>query len=301
MRSLLFVPGDSPRKLARALESGADALIVDLEDSVAPASKAAARDVAAAFLAEARSGPARPRLYVRVNALDTGLTDGDLDAVVPTTPDGVMLPKASRGADVMLLDAKITTAEALAGIDDGRTRILAISTETAASLFEMGSYGGSSARLEGMAWGAEDLSADIGSLASRDRAGVYTDVYRLARALCLAGAAAAGVMAIDSVFTDFRDDDGLRRECEDAVRDGFVAKMAIHPAQVPVINAAFTPSDAAIREAEAIVRALAAAGDVGVASIDGRMIDRPHLRRAERILTRSGTARQPAQGEDRQA
>lgn len=291
MRSLLFVPGDSPRKFARAMESGADALILDLEDSVAPGSKAQAREITAGLLAEAGHQDGRPRLYVRVNALDTGMTDADLDAVIPLEPYGIMLPKSSKGADVMLLDAKVTTSEALAGIEDGRTRILAIVTETAASLFGLGTYDGSSARLEGMTWGGEDLSADIGSIANRDAAGNYTDIYRMARALCLAGAAAAGVLPIDSVYTDFRDSEGLRRECDDAVRDGFIAKMAIHPDQVAIINEAFTPSPDAIREAEAIVQALAAAGDTGVASLNGRMIDRPHLRRADRILDRARAAR----------
>lgn len=293
MRSLLFVPGDSPRKLARALESGADALIVDLEDSVSSASKAAARTVTSEFLGDLRTSTNRPRLYVRVNALDTGLTDDDLDAVVPQTPDGIMLPKSTNGADVMLVDAKVTTAEALAGIDDGLTRILAIATETGGSLFEMGTYKGSSARLEGLTWGAEDLSADIGALASRDASGAYTDPYRLARALCLAAAAGAGVMAIDTVFTDFRDNDGLRAECEASVRDGFVAKMAIHPAQVPAINEIFTPSDDAIRQAETVVKALSGTQDTGVASLNGQMIDRPHLRRAERLLARAKAAGKP--------
>ncbi len=291
MRSLLFVPGDSPRKFTRAMESGADALILDLEDSVAPGSKAQAREITAGLLAETRHQGDRPRLYVRVNALDTGMTDADLDAVIPLEPDGIMLPKSSKGADVMLLDAKVTTSEALAGIEDGRTRIVAIVTETAASLFGLGTYDGSSARLEGMTWGGEDLSADIGSISNRDAAGNYTDLYRLARALCLAGAAAAGVLPIDSVYTDFRDSEGLRRECDDAVRDGFVAKMAIHPDQIAVINEVFTPSAEAMREADAVIRVMAEAGDAGVASLKGRMIDRPHLRRAERILDRARAAR----------
>lgn len=290
MRSLLFVPGDSQKKLSKSMDSGADALIIDLEDSVAPDNKETARAVAADFLSGIRTAKDRPAIYVRVNALDTDLTDGDLDAVIPQTPDGIMLPKASCGADVMLLDAKITTAEALAGIDDGATRIIAIATETAGSLFEMGSYKGSSARLEAMTWGGEDLAADIGAIANRDATGGYTDVFRLARSLCLAGAAGAGVLAVDSVYTDFRNESGLRAECEEAVRDGFVAKMAIHPAQVATINDAFTPSDSAIRQAEAIVTALAEAGNAGVVSIDGKMIDRPHLRSAERLLARARAA-----------
>jgi citrate lyase subunit beta/citryl-CoA lyase len=293
VRSLLFVPGDSQKKLAKSLDSGADALIIDLEDSVAASAKAEARTVTAGFLTDLRARAERPRIYVRVNALDTGLTDDDLDAVVPLSPEGIMLPKSTCGADVMLVDAKITTSEALAGIDDGATRIIAIATETGGSLFEMGTYKGSSARLEALTWGAEDLSADIGALDNRDENGIFTDVYRLARALCLAASAGAGVMAIDSVFTDFRDTAGLRVECAEAVRDGYVAKMAIHPAQVEAINDVFTPSDEAIGEAEAIVRAMADAGSAGVASLDGKMIDRPHLRRAERLLARAKAAGKP--------
>jgi len=293
VRSLLFVPGDSPKKLAKAFDCGADALILDLEDSVAPAVKAQAREVTAAFLDEYRPKAERPRLYVRVNALDTGLTDDDLDAVIPHTPDGIFLPKSTCGADVMLIDAKITTAEALGGIDDGATRIVAIATETGGSLFEMGSYAGCSARLEALTWGAEDLSADVGALDNRNADGGYTDLYRIARSLCLAAAAGAGVMAMDSVFTDFRDEDGLRADCRDAVRDGFVSKMAIHPAQVGPINEIFTPSDEAIGEAEAVMRALRDAGDAGVASLAGRMIDRPHQRRAERLLARAKAAGKP--------
>lgn len=287
MRSFLFVPGDSARKLAKGLGSGADALILDLEDSVAAQAKAQAREVTAAFLHENHNNPGRPRLYVRVNALDTGLTDDDLDAVVPCRPDGIFLPKATRGADVMLIDAKITTAEALGGIDDGATRIVAIATETGGSLFEMGSYVGCSARLEALTWGAEDLSADVGALDNRNGEGGYTDLYRLARSLCLAASAGADVMAMDTVFTDFRDEAGLRADCRDAVRDGFVSKMAIHPGQIAVINEEFTPSEDAIEEAKAVMQVLEEAGDAGVASLNGKMIDRPHQRRAERLLARA--------------
>ncbi|MEJ8574525.1 CoA ester lyase [Microbaculum marinum] len=290
MRSFLFVPGDSHRKLAKALDSGADALILDLEDSVAATAKAEARAVTAGFLSEAVKELNRPRLYVRVNALDTGLTDDDLDAVLVHSPDGIFAPKTANGADVMLIDAKITTAEALGGVEDGATRIIAIATETGGSLFGMGSYARSSERLEGLTWGAEDLSADVGALTNRDGNGNYTDLYRLARALCLAAAAGAEVMAVDTVYTDFRNDAGLRAECEEAVRDGFVAKMAIHPAQVAVINEVFTPSINAIRDAEAVMQALAEAGHAGVASLDGQMIDRPHQRRAERLLARARAA-----------
>jgi citrate lyase subunit beta/citryl-CoA lyase len=286
MRSLLFVPADSPKKLARGLDSGADALILDLEDSIAPAQKAAAREAARAFLAETARMPARPRLIVRVNALDTGLTDADLDTVVAARPDAVMLPKAEGGGSVAHLHAKLSAREAIAGLPDGGIGIVALATETAAALFTAGSYAGASERLSALTWGAEDLSAELGAEANRDGDGRFLDPYRLARALCLAGAAAAGVAAIDTVFVDFRDEARLRRECEEARRDGFVAKMAIHPAQVPVINAVFTPTPEAVAQAQALVEAFAAQPDAGVVGIGGRMYDRPHLRRAQMLLAR---------------
>ncbi|GGE83758.1 CoA ester lyase [Stappia taiwanensis] len=294
MRSLLFVPGDSERKLAKGLASGADCLLIDLEDSVALDNKDTARAVTAAFLAANVKTASRPRLYVRVNALDTGLTDGDLDAVMAGAPDGIMLPKSISGRDVQHLDAKLAVREAECGLADGATRILVVATETAASLFNLGSYQDASPRLEGLTWGGEDLSADIGALANRDASGAYTDPYRLARSLCLFGAAAAGVMPIDSVFTGFRDMEGLRTEALDALRDGFTAKMAIHPAQVPVINAVFTPSEEEVARAERIIEAFRAAGDPGVVGLDGEMLDRPHLRRAEKVIARARMAAAPA-------
>ena len=290
MRSLLFVPGDSEKKLAKGLGSGADALIVDLEDSVAASGKAAARETAAAFLGEMIPQEDRPRLFVRVNALDTGLTDDDLEAVVSCAPDGIMLPKSNAGADAILLDAKIAVAEAIADLPEGRIGIVPIATETAGALFTLGTYAGATNRLQGLTWGAEDLSAELGALAVRDERGVYTDPYRLARSLCLAGAVAAGVAPIDTVYVDFRNEDGLRAECTEAARDGFTAKMAIHPAQVAVINGVFTPSEQAIAEARAVMAAFAEAGDAGVTSLDGMMLDRPHIRRAERVLERARAA-----------
>ncbi|KAA5603605.1 HpcH/HpaI aldolase/citrate lyase family protein [Blastochloris sulfoviridis] len=289
MRSLLFVPGDSPRKLAKALETGADALIIDLEDSVAPDAKAAARVATAGFLREAVPLAARPRLYVRVNALGSGLVDEDLDAAMAARPDGVMLPKAEHGRDVVHLGAKLAAREALADIPAGATRILAIATETAAALFGLGTYAGASDRLAGLAWGGEDLSADLGAETNHDDSGRWTSPYLLARNLCLAGAAAARVLAIDTVFVDVRDEAGLRVEAEAARRDGFSAKMAIHPGQVSVINAVFTPSETAVEEARRVIAAFAAAGDAGVTTLDGRMLDRPHLLRAKRVLERAGS------------
>ncbi|MGE0749815.1 MAG: CoA ester lyase [Variibacter sp.] len=286
MRSLLFVPGDSPRKMEKGMTSGADALIVDLEDSVGADRKAEARVTAAAFLKEALAQSTRPRIYVRVNALDTGLTDDDLDAVVGAKPDGILLPKAEGGPSVTHLDAKITAREARAGIDDGHLKILALATETAAALFQAGTYGGASPRLEGLTWGAEDLSAALGTEANRDAQGQFTEPFRFARTLCIAGAAAAGVPAMDTVYIDFRNDAGLRRECEDARRDGFVSKFAIHPAQVAIINEVFTPTPEAIAAANAVIAAFAAHPGAGVVGINGVMYDKPHLARAERLLAR---------------
>ncbi|HEV2957962.1 MAG TPA: CoA ester lyase [Xanthobacteraceae bacterium] len=287
MRSLLFIPGDSPRKLAKGLESGADALILDLEDSVAAGRKAEARATSLAFLKDAGSAEKRPRLLVRVNGLDTGLTDADLDAVVAGRPDAILLPKAEGGPSVMHLDAKLAAREALAGLPDGAVGILAIATETAAALFAAGTYAGASPRLSALTWGAEDLSADIGAETNRDEDGGFTGPFRLARSLCVAAAAAAKVAALDTVFVDFRNADGLRREAEEARRDGFVGKLAIHPGQVATINEVFTPSPAQIAKAEAVLAAFAAAPGVGVVGIDGVMYDRPHLERAKRLLARA--------------
>lgn len=287
MRSLLFVPADSERKLEKALDVDADALILDLEDSVAPARKAQARRIAADFLA-ARRFPAL--LYVRINGLSTGLADDDLAAVMPARPDGIVLPKAEGGKDVAHLAARLRVHEAENGIDDGVTRILPIITETAAGVFSAGTFAGASDRLSGLTWGAEDLSAEISARAVRDEAGRYTAVFALARAVTLLAASAAQVPAIDTVFPAFRDLDAFTRDCSEAERDGFTGRMAIHPAQVPVINAAFTPAQEAIERARRVLAAFAEAGEAGVASLDGEMVDRPHLRRAERILERARLA-----------
>jgi citrate lyase subunit beta / citryl-CoA lyase len=287
MRSLLFVPADSARKLDKAMSSGADALIIDLEDSIALDGKARARDSAAAFLKNATASAARPYLMVRVNGLQTGLTDADLDAIAPAKPDAIMLPKAEGGAAIMHTDAKLAVREAQNDLPDGHIKILPIATETAAALFVVGTFARASPRLIGMTWGAEDLSAELGARANRDAQGRFLDPYRLARSLCLAGAAAAAVPAIDTVFVDFRNDAGFRRECEEACRDGFVGKMAIHPAQVPIINEVFTPSADAIAHAQSVIAAFAAAPGAGVVGIGGVMYDRPHLVRAKQLLARA--------------
>jgi len=287
MRSLLFVPADSAKKLDKAMTSGADALIVDLEDSIAPDGKARARHSAAAFLKDVMASAARPYMMVRVNGLLTGLTDADLDAVAAAKPDAIMLPKAEGGASIIHADAKLAVREAQNGLPDGHIKILPIATETAAALFVAGTFAGASARLLGLTWGAEDLSAELGAQANRDAQGGWLDPYRLARSLCLAGAAAARVPAIDTVYVDFRNSEGFRHECNEACRDGFLGKMAIHPVQVPVINEVFTPSAKAIAHARAVVAAFAAEPGAGVVGIGGLMYDRPHLTRAEQLLARA--------------
>ncbi|MCG8447214.1 MAG: CoA ester lyase [Hyphomicrobiales bacterium] len=286
MRSWLFVPGDSEKKLTKAFSGEADVLIVDWEDSVAPSQKAQARKVTADAI-DGAGGSTAAKLFVRVNALGSAEFDDDIAALSGIAPDGVVLPKSTCGADVTALASRLSVAEAEGGIDDGHIRIAAIATETAGSLFQLGSYRGASARLCGLAWGAEDLSADLGAEERRGEGGEYTDIYRMARVLCLAGAVAADVQPIDTVFTDFKDDAGLEAETENARRDGFTGKLAIHPAQVPVINRVFTPSEAAIRHAEMVVATFASATHKGVVSLDGKMLDRPHLKQAERILARA--------------
>ena len=290
MRSFLFVPADGGRKLDKAMASGADAVIIDLEDSIAPQTKAAARKSAAAFLTEVGKSADRPHLLVRVNGIATGLIDGDLDVVAGARPDAIMLPKAEGGASIIHVDAKLTACEAIAGLPDGSIKILAIATETAPALFLAGTYAGASSRLEGLTWGAEDLSADLGAETNRDGDGQFLDPYRMARALCLAGAAAARVPAFDTVTPDFRNADLLRREAEEARRDGFQGKIAIHPAQVPIINEVFTPTPAAVAQARAIVAAFDANPGKGAVAIEGVMYDRPHLARAGRVLARAKSA-----------
>ena len=287
MRSLLFVPGDSQKKLQKGLESGADALILDLEDSVALDAKPQARELTRDFLKEASALARRPRLIVRVNALSTGLTEADLDAIMPGAPDAIMLPKAEGGPDLTHLAAQIAVREAECDLADGATRIIAIATETGKGIFALGSYAGASHRLEALTWGAEDLSADLGAETNRLEDGSYADPYRMARSLTLFAAAAAQVDPIDSVFTAFRDSEGLRAECLAGQRDGFTGKMAIHPAQVAVINEVFSPSPEALARAEAIIALFDANPGLGVIGLDGEMLDRPHLMRARRLKARA--------------
>ncbi|MGH6857532.1 MAG: HpcH/HpaI aldolase/citrate lyase family protein [Methylocella sp.] len=284
MRSLLFIPADSERKLAKGLASGADCLILDLEDSVTPKAKQKAREQAAAFLADAVPRCPRPRLYVRVNGLESGLTEADLDAAMRAPPDGVVLPKCLNGAAIQHLGAILAVKEAEHDLADGATRIIAIVTETAASIFNMGTYAGASRRLEGLTWGAEDLAACLGAETNRGTGGGYCFPYLLVRSLTLFSAASAAALAIDAVHGKFRDLAGLRRECEAGKRDGFAGKMAIHPAQIEIINEIFTPSEESIAKARAIVAAFEAQPKAGVIGLDGEMLDLPNLTKARRLL-----------------
>ena len=284
MRSLLFVPADGGSKLEKAMASGADAVIVDLEDSITPERKLQARAATNDFLKNYNSKKDRPRLLVRINGLDTGMTDADLDAIVGGRPDAVVFPKAEGGASVVHLDAKLTAREAVAGVPEGQIKILAQAVESAAGLFAVGTFRGASGRLIGLTWGPEDLSAELGAEANRNAAGQLTEPYRLARSLCLYGAAAAKLPAIETVYVDFRNSEGLRQDTQDARRDGFTGRLAIHPAQVPIINEVFTPSAEQIEKAKAIIVAFTAQPGAGAVGIDGKMYDRPHLVRAQRLL-----------------
>lgn len=279
-RSFLFVPADSERKLAHGLESAADALILDLEDSVAAANRPIARKLAREFLDAHR--PAKIARYVRVNPLASGLALDDLAATIAGRPDGILLPKCTPD-DVRTLDHYLSAFEAAAGNPVGAARIVAIATETAEAVFALGHYKGSSPRLEAITWGAEDLSACIGG-SNRTIDGAYDGPYQLARSLCLLAAAAAGVAALDTIYTDFRDPAGLAAECAAARRSGFAGKMAIHPAQIAAINETFSTSAAERDWAQKVVAAFAANPDAGTLALDGKMIDRPHLVLARRLL-----------------
>lgn len=282
-RSFLFVPGDSERKLARARDSKADALIIDLEDSVAPEARAAARQLAQAFVADGAGMP----IWVRINPLGTGDAMLDLRAVMPGAPAGIVLPKCTGAADVAELGRLLGALEVEHEIPAGRTAVLPIATERPGALFRLHEYAGCDVRLAGLTWGAEDLSAAVGASASRDDDGSWLPPYQLARSLCLFAAAAAEVAAIDTVFTSFRDTDGLAAYADRARRDGFDGMLAIHPAQVEPINAAFTPGAAEIERARRIVAKFADDPQAGTLSLDGEMIDRPHLTQARRILQRA--------------
>jgi citrate lyase subunit beta / citryl-CoA lyase len=287
MRSLLFIPADDEKKLGKGLATGADALILDLEDAVSLPRKATARTLAAQYIAETRQREVRPRLYVRINALDTNLWQDDVAGVAGARPDGILLPKARSGEDVHTLSIALNHEEERSGAPVGSTRILALVTETPISLLQLHTYVGSSARLDGLTWGAEDLSAVLGARSNREDDGrAWTSPYRLARDMTLFTAAAAGVQAIDTVFVNFRDEEGLRQECRAAARDGFTGKMAIHPNQVAAMNEAFSPSAEEVAQSQELVALFAANPDAGALTYRGQMVDKAHVARAERILAR---------------
>lgn len=283
LRSMLFVPGDSEKKLAKAAGTGADALILDLEDAVSVERIDAARGMVREYL-RARTDRKAQQLWVRVNPLGTALCLPDLGAIMPGAPDGIVLPKTATAQDVRTLDNYLTALECREGLQQGATRIVTVSTEVPAALFSLGGYAGVSPRLAGLTWGAEDLSTALGASTNRADDGQFEFTYRMARSMCLLAAANAGVQAIDTLTSDFRDTGALEQEVRRARREGFTGKLAIHPAQVQAINQGFSPDADELRHAQRIVDAFAAAAGAGAVQLDGKMLDKPHLTQAQRIL-----------------
>lgn len=285
LRSLLFVPADSERKFAKASGCGADALILDLEDSVAPARKALARDAVKDLL----GGPPRDwQFLVRTNPFETGLALGDLAAVVRPGLDGILIPKVSGIQDVELISHYVDVLEVAHGVTPGHVKLLVVATETPAAMIGFASYATPSSRLVAMTWGAEDLGAALGALTNKEPTGEWTFPYQVARAQCLFAAGAAGVLALDTLYADFKDQAGLAESCRIARRDGFVGRIAIHPDQIATINTCFTPSEADLVHARRVIAAFAAKPDVGTVGIDGKMYDIPHLTTAKRTLASVG-------------
>ena len=289
MRSFLFVPGDSERKFAKARSAGADVLILDLEDAVAPSMKQAARGIVAGWVDQA--GEVAARLFVRVNPLDSGLTEGDLAAVVRPGLAGILAPKVNGAQDVAVLAAMLDRLETDRGMAAGSIRIMVVATETPLAMFNLGSYTPPHPRLAAMTWGAEDLSAALGATANKEADGAWTFPYQVARAHCLFAAGAAEVFPVDTLYADFRDTAGLEADCRRARRDGFLGRIAIHPDQVETINRCFSPSDEDVAEARKIVAAFAAEPDLGTIGIDGKMYDIPHLKAAQKTLAAAGDQR----------
>jgi citrate lyase subunit beta / citryl-CoA lyase len=282
LRSFLFTPGDSRKKMYKGAAGPADALILDLEDSVAEANKPEARRMVHAFLSE-HAMRDRQQLWVRINPLDTPHARGDLAAIVGGRPDGIMLPKVRSASDVTTLSHYLDVLEIAFDAPPNSIRILPVTTETPQAVFSLGTYAGASDRLYGLTWGAEDLAAALGASANRDASGTLNFTYQMARSLCLTGACAADVTAVETIFPDFRNEDGLRIYAAAARRDGFRGMMAIHPGQVEVINAAFTPTASETEWAERVVAAFAGS-TTGVVGLDGQMLDMPHLKQARRVL-----------------
>lgn len=285
IRSWLFVPGDSERKLAKAETSNADALILDLEDAVDVSRTAIARGMVLDYL-QSRPDRSQQQLWVRINALATPAALLDL-MVVAGAPDGIMLPKVGSAADVVRLGHMLDVLEVRDALEPGRISIVPVATETPGAMFSLGSYAGCSVRLAGMTWGAEDIASALGASVNRAPDGEYDHLYQLARSLCLIGAAAADVQPIDTIWGDFTDEAGLLKECRVARQRGFTGKIAIHPAQVPVINQAFTPDREELEWSRRVIEAFKANPGVGAVGLEGRMLDRPHLKRAQRIVAMS--------------
>ena len=287
LKSLLFVPGDSEKKLAKAASTGADALLLDLEDAVSQDRLPAARGLVLDYLkSHDRSSQ---QVWVRINPLNTPLSLPDLVAVMPGKPDGIVLPKPLNASDVLQLDHFLSALEQREGIKAGHTRILPVATEVAGALFALNSYAGCSARLAGLTWGAEDLATAVGASTNKKDNGEFDDTFVLARSLCLLAAAHAGVQAIDTLSVDFRDADSLQADVQRARRQGFSGKLAIHPDQVAIINAGFTASPEELQHAQRIVDAFAQSGGAGAVQLDGKMVDKPQLTQALRLLsTRNG-------------
>lgn len=288
LRSLLFVPGDSERKQAKAASVGADALILDLEDSVEVSRLPIAREMVREFLT-AHSGDSA-ELWVRINPLDSGHALHDLAAVVCAAPAGILVPKVSGPFEISQLDSYLSALEAREGLAPGCIDIIPVATETPQAVFTLGEYKGCSTRLRGLTWGAEDLAAAIGAASNKDDTGEYDFTYRMARSFCLLGAHAAGVAAIDTLWVNFRDPEGLKKDANRARRAGFSGKIAIHPDQVQVINEAFTPTAEELARAQRIIDAFAASPGAGTLQLDGEMLDRPHLKQAQRILANMPTS-----------
>lgn len=286
LRSFLFIPADSEKKLAKGDESGADALILDLEDAVAHSRKQAARDLAAAYLRERPRGQRRAQLWVRINPLTSPNARADLTAVMALAPDGVMLPKAEGPGEVRALSDQLDHLERAANLEAGAVKIMPVATETPLAPFRLGEYAAAKlSRLYGLTWGAEDLSAALGASTNVDPAtGEWAFTYKMVRSLTLLAAHAANVAAIETLYVDFKDDAGLRAACRAARGEGFSGRLAIHPAQVAAINECFTPSEDEVAFARRVIDAFAAAPDAGTIALDGKMLDQPHLKQAERTL-----------------
>lgn len=279
---MLFVPGDSARKFAKAAGIAADALILDLEDSVASSMKAEARAMVSALLDDA--SPRDWSFFVRVNPFDTGMTFDDMAAVVKPGLDGLLIPKADGAPDIVRIGEELDRLEVAAGMEIGTVKIAVVATETAIAMFNLASYTPAHPRLVGLTWGAEDLAAAIGATANKEDNGDWTFPYQVARSMCLFAASAAGVAPLDTLYTDFRDPEGLEKDCRRARRDGFTGRIAIHPDQIAIINRCFSPSEAEIAEAQMIVDAFAAQPDAGTLGIGGKMYDIPHLKAARKTL-----------------